>query len=121
MKRTRCRRSVPVAEWRIGFGPPPNLVTILTAQGHGMSYGFGSGVNMYSTAPLPVIYRNAQLDIRFFRNASKPPLRRCHVFRNTSVLETHLNGRTRVHSRNLIWQICSESLAILSVNLSDPR
>jgi len=38
MNRTRCHRSVPVAEWRISFGPPPpNLVTILTAQGHGMS------------------------------------------------------------------------------------
>jgi hypothetical protein len=81
----------------------PHLATILTARGHGMLYSFGSGVNMYKTVTLPLIYRSVKLDIRCIRNANKPAaLHRCLVFRNTSGLETHLNGRVRVHLRNLI-------------------
>jgi hypothetical protein len=90
MNRTRRRRSVPVAEWWISFGPPKF--------GHNldcMSCSFGSGVNMYKTGTLPFAYRNVQLDIRCSRNASKPALRRCLAFRNTSGLETRLNGRMR--------------------------
>jgi hypothetical protein len=47
-----------------------------------MSCSFGSGVNVYKTAALPLIYRSVQLDIRCFRNGNKLALRRCHVFRN---------------------------------------
>jgi hypothetical protein len=78
MNRTQCRRAVSLAGWRIILPPTPlNLVTVLTAWGHGMSCSFGSGVNMYKTATVPLICRSVQLDIRCCRNVNKHALLRC--------------------------------------------
>ena len=103
MNRTRCRRSVPVAEWRISFGPA-KFGHILDYMGTRQCHAVLEVVLQCTdrTATLPLIYRSVQLDIRCFRNVNKPALRRCLVFRNTSGSETHLNGMVRVHLRNLI-------------------
>jgi hypothetical protein len=94
MDRTRCRRSV------LGL---PKFGHDLDCTGTRHVMQFGSGVNMYKTVTLPLIYRSVKLDIRCFRDANKPAALHCYVvFRNTSGLETHLNGRVRVHLRNLI-------------------